>query len=181
MRQLFAAMVISDSPSSPHPVDLDSGCGATLGLLLRQTRDLSRDAMQRELAASGHDLTFSQYITLRKLDAGIANVTELARAAELNPGAMTRLLDKLEEKGLVERKANPGDRRALRIVPTEAARRLFPDMQACADRVRARALTGMTDPQAAQLTRLLEQVRDNLQQLLAEEGCSPSALSTPES
>lgn len=138
-------------------------CSASLGLLFRHVRDLSRDGMERELAASGHDVTFSQYITLRKLDAGVANVTELARAAELNPGAMTRLLDKLEEKGLIERKADPGDRRALRIVPTDAARRLFPDMQTCADRVRDRALQGMSDAEAAQLMRLLERVRDNLQ------------------
>jgi hypothetical protein len=39
----------------------------------------------RGLATLGHDLTFSQYITLKKLADGTAGVTDLARAAELNP------------------------------------------------------------------------------------------------
>jgi hypothetical protein len=34
----------------------------------------------------GHDLTFSQFVTIKKLAGGIASVTDLARAAELNPG-----------------------------------------------------------------------------------------------
>ena len=78
--------------------------------------------MADELARSGHDLTFSQYITLKKLAVGTAGVTDLARAAELNPGAMTRLLDKLEAKGLVTREADPEDRRAL-LHPADRRRR----------------------------------------------------------
>ena len=57
--------------------------------------------MARELVQAGQDLTFSQFVTLKTLARGIAGVTDLARAAELNPGAMTRLLDRLEAKGLV--------------------------------------------------------------------------------
>jgi DNA-binding MarR family transcriptional regulator len=60
----------------------------------------------------GHELTFSQYVTLKMLSNGPAGVTDLARFAELNPGAMTRLLDKLEAKGIIARVADPADRRA---------------------------------------------------------------------
>lgn len=145
---------------SPSP-DL-SACGSSLGLLFRQVRDALRAAMERELAANGHDLTLSQYITLKKLHYGTANASELAQAAELNPGAMTRLLDRLEAAGLVQREAHPSDRRALRIVLTARSRAIWPELEACADRVRERALAELDDRQRDELVRMLEHVHANL-------------------
>lgn len=118
--------------------------------------------MEHELAAAGHELTFSQYIALKKLSDGPHGVTDLARAAELNPGAMTRLLDKLEARGLVARVADPADRRALNIHLTQAGASMWQDVNQCGQRVRERAMQGMSDTEREQLTRLLEQVRDNL-------------------
>lgn len=135
---------------------------SSLGLLLRQVRDATRAALEAELARDGHDITLSQYITLKKLADGEASAGELARAAELNPGAMTRLLDQLEKKGLLHRVPDPKDRRALRIELAEGARKLIPAMLACAERVRARAFTGMDTAEQDQFMRLLEQVRHNL-------------------
>ncbi|MBU8974967.1 MULTISPECIES: MarR family transcriptional regulator [unclassified Lysobacter] len=140
-----------------------SACsGSTLGLLFRQVRDAMWARMEHELAAAGHELTFSQYIALKKLSDGPHGVTDLARAAELNPGAMTRLLDKLEARGLVARVADPADRRALNINLTPAGQAMWQDVNQCGQRVRERAMQGMDDAERAQLTRMLEQVRDNL-------------------
>lgn len=136
--------------------------GSTLGLLIRQVRDGIWAHMELDMQKSGHDLTFSQYIAIKKLATGIASVTDLARAAELNPGAMTRLLDKLEVRGLVSRAADPGDRRALHIHLTDAGAAMWRDIDQCGARVRERALGGMSDDERAQMTRLLVQVRDNL-------------------
>ena len=137
--------------------------GSTLGLLFRQLRDAMWARMERELAQAGHDLTFSQYIAIKKLaDGTTASVTDLARAADLNPGAMTRLLDKLEARGLLARVADPRDRRALHIHLTDAGRDLWRDVDQCGRRVRERAFHGMDEATRAQLTRLLEQARDNL-------------------
>jgi DNA-binding MarR family transcriptional regulator len=136
--------------------------GSTLGLLFRHVRDAMWARMATELARSGHDLTFSQYITLKKLAAGSAGVTDLARTAELNPGAMTRLLDKLEGKGLVTREGDPDDRRAVHIRLTEAGRTIWHDIDQCGMRVRDAALAGLSDSERNTLTALLERVRDNL-------------------
>ena len=103
-----------------------------------------------------------QYITLKLLSSGSAGVTDLARHAELNPGAMTRLLDKLEERGLLARESVPGDRRALQIMLTEAGQAMWLDVNQCGQRVRERAMDGMDDAQRELLMRMLEQVRDNL-------------------
>ena len=142
-----------------HP---EACSGSTLGLLFRQVRDAMWARMEQELADAGHDLTFSQFITIKKLATGTASVTDLARAADLNPGAMTRLLDKLEARGQLVRVADPADRRALHIHLTEAGVAMWRDIDQCGQRVRERALRGMDEATRTQLTRLLEQVRDNL-------------------
>lgn len=146
------------SPATPA----QACTGSALGLLFRQVRDAMWARMERELAAAGHELTFSQFITIKQLAAGSASVTDLARAADLNPGAMTRLLDKLEARGLLTRVADPHDRRALHIHLTEAGRDMWRDIDQCGARVRERALRGMDEATRTQLTRLLEQARDNL-------------------
>jgi DNA-binding MarR family transcriptional regulator len=136
--------------------------GSSLGLLFRQLRDGMWAQMERELVKAGHDLTFSQFVTIKKLAGGIASVTDLARAAELNPGAMTRLLDRLAAKGLVERVADPGDRRALHIHLTEAGFAIWRDIDQCGQRVHDRAFGDMGEKDRKQLLQLLERVRDNL-------------------
>ncbi|MGH8074392.1 MAG: MarR family winged helix-turn-helix transcriptional regulator [Lysobacter sp.] len=152
-------MSSTPTPSTPH----QPCSGSTLGLMFRQLRDAMWARMEQELAGLGHDLTFSQYITLKKLATGTAGVTDLARAAEVNPGAMSRLLDKLEAKGLIQRTADPDDRRATNIGLTEAGTVIWHDINQCGMRVRERAMAGMSEADRAQLTRLLEQARDNLQ------------------
>lgn len=136
--------------------------GSSLALLLREIRDGFWTQMERELAAAGHELNFSQYITLKKLADGTAGVTDLARTAQLNPGAMTRLLDKLEAKGYVARTADPTDRRALHIDLTDTGVAMWHDINHCGQRIRERATAGMSEADRDRLTRLLTQVRDNL-------------------
>ncbi|TZF88754.1 MarR family winged helix-turn-helix transcriptional regulator [Cognatilysobacter lacus] len=136
--------------------------GSSLGLLFRQVRDAMWAWMERELAAGGHDLTFSQYITLKTLSAGRAGVTELARAAQLHPGAMTRVLDRLEAQGLVARVTDPQDRRALHVDLTDAGRRLWDVVGDYGRRVHTQAMQGLDDAEQAQLLDLLARVRENL-------------------
>jgi len=145
--------------SPPKPVPCS---GATLGLLFRQVRDAMWARMAEELDTLGHDLTFSQYMTLKKLADGTAGVTNLARAVDLNPGAMTRLLDRLEAKGLIARVADAGDRRALNIHLTDAGLAIWQDINQCGMRVRERAMHGMSEAEREQLMRLVTQARDNL-------------------
>ncbi|KRG68979.1 MarR family winged helix-turn-helix transcriptional regulator [Pseudoxanthomonas dokdonensis] len=141
----------------------DPNCsGSSFGLLIRQVRDALWARIEHELQRSGHGLTFSQYITLKKLAAGVASATDLARAAEMSPGAMTRVLDKLESAGLIARVADPEDRRALHIHMTDAGHAIWGDVQQCGMRVLERAFDGMDENEQQLLTRLLEKARTNL-------------------
>ena len=147
--------------NTPLPISAPCG-GSTMALLLREIRAAFWTQMEAELRAAGHELNFSQYITLKQLAEGTASVTDLATAAQLNPGAMTRLLDKLEQRGIVARVADPTDRRALRIHLTDAGVAIWNDINHCGQRVRERATHGMSDADRDTLTRLLTRVRDNL-------------------
>ena len=133
-----------------------------MGLLFRQVRDAMWAEMAREMALAGHDLTYSQFMTIKQLAKGSAGVTDLARHAQLNPGAMTRLLDKLEARGILERVADPNDRRALHIHLTNAGKAIWRDIDQCGQRVREAALQGLDTGEREQLLALLERVRDNL-------------------
>lgn len=75
---------------------------------------------------------------------------------------MTRLIDKLIERGLVERHADPGDRRVVRIQLSAQGQSIWRDIDQCGNRVRERAMSGMDEAERLAFIRVLEQVRDNL-------------------
>jgi len=87
---------------------------------------------------------------------------ELARAMRHNPGAFTRILDKLEQLDYLRRAPDPDDRRALRIELTESGRALWKRINACGERAAERALHDSSVKQRAQLHALLSRVLDNL-------------------
>ncbi|RXR08317.1 MarR family winged helix-turn-helix transcriptional regulator [Pseudoxanthomonas composti] len=146
-----------------NPCPLPPASGSALGLMIRQVRDGLWAQLEHELTKLGHDLTFSQYIVIKKLAAEVTpSASDLAKAAEMNPGAMTRLLDKLEARGLITRAADPADRRALHIKLTPAGEQIWSEIGTAGQGVLKRALTGMTDEESGQLMALLTRVRDNL-------------------
>lgn len=104
------------SPSFPLCDPPDS-----LGALVGMVRSEIVRAIESDLAAQGADLKFTQFHVLKRLAmAGPMTATELARAVDLDGGAMTRQLDQLETKGYLRRQPHEQDRRALRIDLTEA-------------------------------------------------------------
>ena len=145
-----------------HATPAEACSGSALGLLFRQTRDAMWGRMAKELADAGHDLTFSQFIAIKKLATGTAGVTDLARAADLNPGAMTRLLDKLEALGCVRREPHAQDRRALQIVLTDEGRALHARLKQRGDEVMDYAMRDLSPDERALLMSLLTRIRDSL-------------------
>lgn len=93
----------------------------SLGSLIGMVRGEIVRAIETDLASQGADLKFTQFHVLKRLAAsGPMTATELARAVDLDGGAMTRQLDQLESKGYLRRQPHEQDRRALRIELTEA-------------------------------------------------------------
>jgi DNA-binding MarR family transcriptional regulator len=132
-------------------------------LLFRQVRDGLATRIEQDLAEKGYPLNLSQFLVLRKLDVlGPMSAIDLARAVDHNPGAMTRLLDRLEQMGYLRRTPHAGDRRALRIELTEAGAALSNELVACADRVADHALRTLAPDERERFMGLLERVHASL-------------------
>lgn len=119
--------------------------------------------LERALATAGVDLNFTQFLALKRLgEAGPMAPGELARTLNYNPGALTRLLDKLERSGYLERVPDPTDRRALRLELTPGGRAVRQRMLACGNAAAERAFAEITRAERRQLRTLLMRVLDHL-------------------
>jgi DNA-binding MarR family transcriptional regulator len=131
----------------------------SLGYLVTLVRRRLLDLLEPDFAALG--LTSVQAIVLMGLGTGIASTAaNFCRTMQHDPGAMTRVLDRLEKTGLLRRVRAPEDRRALKLELTDAGREMLPDIKAAAVRASNHMLRGFSRPEAqnliASLKRLLE-------------------------
>ena len=89
----------------------------SVGYLMRKVMTSIRTQADAQL--STHDLTYAQWVPLYKIArSGQATVASLARDLETDPAAMTRVLDRLEAKGLVLRERSTTDRRVVCLALT---------------------------------------------------------------
>lgn len=92
---------------------------SSIGYLVKRAHGLSLDTLEPELAK--HGLTFTQYAILISVRDGIAlNPKNLCVQLRHDSGALTRVLDQLESRGLLQRQRSAEDRRAIEIHLTAA-------------------------------------------------------------
>lgn len=84
-----------------------------------------------------------------------ANAGEIARAAALDPFAVSRAIRQLVATGLVERQAAPTDRRQATVAVTPAGRAVIGDLSAVALRIEAELTGGLTVQETVHLDRIL--------------------------
>ncbi len=132
-----------------------------LGFLLHDVARLMRKRFEQN--ARGLGLTRSQFQVLAHLarNEGIQQ-SGLADILEVEPITLTRLLDRLEEAGLVERRAHATDRRIRQLFLTGKAHPLLADIFAIGAATRAEALEGVADAERDQLFKLLSRMKSNL-------------------
>lgn len=137
----------------------------SLGILLAAVRAELVRAMEAEIAAKGLELRFTQFLILKRLARlGPMSASELARAVELDAGAMTRQLDQLEQRGLLRRRPHEQDRRALRIELTASGDALWQQLTGCNERVLDAAQATLSEAEREHLHDYLERVLHALRQ-----------------
>ncbi|HET9210443.1 MAG TPA: MarR family transcriptional regulator [Thermoanaerobaculia bacterium] len=128
---------------------------------LQRTASLLIQALGREL--KGHDLTPAQYNTLRILRGAEPDALTCGEIGErlVSPGPdVTRLLDRLEQGGLVLRLRDAGDRRIVRARITEKGLALLDRLDAPVEEVLGRLLGSLGPAKLRTLAGLLEEARD---------------------
>jgi DNA-binding MarR family transcriptional regulator len=132
----------------------------TLPFEIGETAHALRKSFDR--LAVGLGVTRAQWKVLFKLTRtpGLRQV-ELADMLELEPITLCRIIDRLEEAGLVERTRDPDDRRAWRLHVTAQAQPLIEKLKAVGAKLVDQAFAGI-DPKDIEITRrVLAQAREN--------------------
>jgi len=88
-------------------------------------------------------------------------VAALARESNMNCGAMTRMLDRLEEKQLVRRRRSDDDRRVVHLELTDKGRRVGDEIQPLINVALKRHLRGFSDKEISTLTDFLRRMLEN--------------------
>jgi len=87
---------------------------------------------------------------------------DLAKRFDVTPRNVTALVDALEAQGLVTREPHPLDRRAVLVAPTRAGRTMAAGMQRGYERMTETMLAGFTDPELADLERVVARLAEAL-------------------
>jgi len=129
------------------------------GLLGRVKVEMSA-ALDAELAPL--DITAAQYVILMSLAAQEADsASGLCKGISYDPGAMTRMLDRLERRGLIRRVAHPNDRRTSNLELTPEGKAVYPKLRESAMKVLNRFLTGFNQDEVRQMEGLLQRMLEN--------------------
>jgi MarR family transcriptional regulator, transcriptional regulator for hemolysin len=133
----------------------------TLGFILHDAARLMRRRFDGYARAIG--VTRAQWQVLFALSRaeGITQ-TGLADRLELENITVGRIVDRLEEAGLVERRADPADRRVWRLHLTAKAGPVLDRLRALGDDVLAEAVVGFAPAERERLAELLSRMRANL-------------------
>jgi DNA-binding MarR family transcriptional regulator len=146
--------------------------GRSIGALLSRVKVEMLATLDRELAHDKRlaplEMSAAQWIIVANLAAGPGepkSASDLCKVISYDAGAMTRMLDRLEAKGLIRRTRSSQDRRLLNLELTEEGRAAYPRMREIAMNVANRFLRGFTKAEARQLESLLNRMVDNAQDL----------------
>jgi len=111
-------------------------------------------------------VTQARWSTMVYLDKGGEGLTqrELANLMAIENPTLVRLLDSLEEQGLIERRPCPNDRRARRLHLTGAGRKFMDDLSGRAEILREQMLEGISDDDIACTVRVFNKILENAEQ-----------------
>jgi DNA-binding MarR family transcriptional regulator len=139
-----------------------------LGNLIGRTRAQLLAVLDAELARDEFlgplEVTSAQFMVIVNL-AGrecATSASELCKGISYDAGAMTRMLDRLEVKGLVRRTRSPDDRRLVNLELTQAGKDAYPRMRQISMQVLNRALRDFTQDEAKTLQSLLQRMGNNI-------------------
>ena len=133
------------------------------GYLISQARNALFAALDQEMLPL--DLTASQFVVVISAIRNHARtVNEFCQLAGIEPGPMSRLLDRLEAKGIVRRVRNVEDRRQVNVVLTDKGAALCPQINVALHKIYGQLLDGFSEQEAQAFKHALEKVLFNARQ-----------------
>lgn len=131
-----------------------------IGPLIGRVRSVMLSRLDAELQPFG--ITGMQFAILKNVAEDTAGTAaDLCRLLHYDTGSMTRLLDRLEEKGLIRRERSKDDRRVVSLRITGPGRAVLPRLRDSAAGVIQRMLTGFSATEVKDLQGLLGRMIEN--------------------
>src|SRR5438132_7468347 len=145
-----------------------------IGALMHDVARLMRRRFERRARQTGLSITRQQARALLSVarNEGLSQAA-VATLLDIEPIALVRLLDRLHEEGLVERRLHPTDRRVRTLWLTPLGWRVVDRVLAINREIRDEACAGLSPAAREAMMRALDHMKVNL--LLAEEGESAAA------
>jgi MarR family transcriptional regulator for hemolysin len=130
-------------------------------MLLHDVARLMRVRFDQRARLKG--MTRAQWVILARLERqpGLSQ-NEMASILEVEPISVGRLIDRLEARGLVERRADPADRRVRRLHLLPAAKPILDEISAQRDLLSAEVLDDVAHDTRSQLVEALLRMKTNL-------------------
>ena len=124
--------------------EVQLGFGRNFGFLVHDVSRLIKRRFDRQARQTGLPITRRQAAVMLYVarNEGVSQ-TEVATWLDLEPIALVRMLDKLNDEGLVERRAHPTDRRVRTLWLTSAAQPVVTQILAINQAIREEAFAGM--------------------------------------
>lgn len=140
----------------------------SLGFLLADSARLLRREFDARVRPMGITRPQWRVLTILKRREGI-NQGELAERLEVEAITVGRMVDRLQDAGFVERRADPQDRRAWRLFLTPRSHAIIKELLPISDRMIEDTLEGFTTEERAAFVGYLERVRANLSRRVEQE------------
>jgi DNA-binding MarR family transcriptional regulator len=132
--------------------------------VVESARLIRREANRRAAVLGATKAQWRVLARLKRSGEAMRQV-ELADALDVEPITLCRMIDRLEEAGLVERRRDGADRRAWRIHLTREAAPVLAKLEAMGLGFNADILTGISDADRETALRVLSRIRFNLDQI----------------
>ncbi|KGK87813.1 transcriptional regulator [Desulfosporosinus sp. HMP52] len=132
-----------------------------LGFIIGKTNSKMKNNLAR--AFKPYNVTHEQWPLLKWLwvEDGISQ-RELAERSYKDQPTITRILDKLEQRGLIRRQADSGDRRVSLIYLTKEGQEIEASLKPLARKALEHALRGLSEEERSQLTNLMNRISANI-------------------
>ena len=138
-----------------------------VGHLLSRVRTEMLSALDKALEADAElaalEISSAQFIVIAALALADSakSASDLCKGISYDAGAMTRMIDRLESKGLIRRNRRPDDRRVVYVELTDEGSRAYPRMREVSMGVVNRFLRGFSQTEARQLESFLSRMLEN--------------------